>query len=78
MRKNPHSKILKRKSKEEYLSTVSKYCSKFNGRTWAIWDGLELVVSLGFTHAIVELDAQVVVSLIGLVNAHDYLMPHYG
>ena len=45
---------------------------------WAIWDGLELVVSLGFTHAIVELDAQVVVSLNGLVNAHDYLMPHYG
>ena len=45
---------------------------------WAIWDGLELVVSLGFTHVIMELDAQVVVSLNGLVNAHDYLMPHYG
>ena len=47
-------------------------------KLWAIWDGLELVVLLGFTHAIVELDAQVVVSLTGSVNTHDYLMPHYG
>ena len=34
MRKNPHGKILKRKSKEQHLNTVPKSCSSSKDRTY--------------------------------------------
>ena len=34
MRKNPHGKILKGKSKEQHLNTVPKSCSSSKDRTY--------------------------------------------
>ena len=38
MKKNPHAKILKMKSKEQQLSTVLKSCSSFKSRKSSLID----------------------------------------
>ena len=60
----------------ELFARNSGINSSVSVELWVLGDGLELVVALGLTHVIIELDALIVVSILNSsTNVHPCLLP---